>query len=87
MKYAKQIDYILKIENIQNDKTILFNAMGIGEPLLNYDNLTATFHYLNNKYKNSKFALATCGVNLDSILKLAKDLKDINNFKLNIVFL
>lgn len=81
---CKQIENILKIENIQNDKAILFSAMGIGEPLLNYDNLTATFHYLNNKYKNSKFALATCGVNLDSILKLAKDLKDINNFKLTI---
>lgn len=81
---CEQIENVLKNENIQNDKIILFSAMGIGEPLLNYDNLIATFHYLNNKYLNSKFALATCGVDLDSILRLAGDLKDINNFKLTI---
>lgn len=81
---CKQIENVLEKENIQNDKIILFSAMGIGEPLLNYDNLIASFHYLNNKYTNSKFALATCGVSIDSILKLPKDLKDINNFKLTI---
>lgn len=81
---CKQIENVLKTENIQNNKTILFSAMGIGEPLLNYDNLIASFHYLDNKYINCKFALATCGVCTDYILKLAKDLKDIDNFKLTI---
>lgn len=81
---CEQIENVLENENIQNDKITLFSAMGIGEPLLNYDNLIASFHYLNNKYTNSKFALATCGVSPDSILKLPKDLKDINNFKLTI---
>ena len=81
---CEQIENVLRSENIGNDKIILFSAMGIGEPLLNYDNLVATIHYLNNKYPNSKFALATCGVNLKSILRLSDDLKDIKNFKLTI---
>ena len=57
--------------------------MGIGEPLLNYDNLIKSFNYLNNKYPNNKFALATTGINLENILKLATDLKDLK-FKLTI---
>lgn len=79
-----QIENVINNENINNNKPFLFSAMGIGEPLLNYNNLVLAFNYLNNKYKNSKFALATCGINMEYILRLAEDLKDINNFKLTI---
>lgn len=82
----EQIENVINIEKPSEEKPILFSAMGIGEPLLNYDNLIKSFHYLNKKYRNCKFALATTGVNLDNILKLAEDLKDINNFKLTISF-
>ncbi len=81
---CKQIENVIEREQIMNDKPILFSAMGIGEPLLNYENLIKSFHYLNRKYPDSKFALATTGVDLNNILKLAQDLKDISNFKLTI---
>lgn len=81
---CEQIENVIQVEHPSNDKPILFSAMGIGEPLLNYDNLINSFRYLNEKYHNSKFALATTGIDLDNILKLAEDLKEINNFKLTI---
>lgn len=81
---CEQIENVISEEKPNNDKPILFSAMGIGEPLLNYDNLIHAFHYLNEKYPNSKFALATTGINLNNILKLAEDLKDIDKFKLTI---
>lgn len=79
-----QIDNVIMEEKPNKDKPILFSAMGIGDPLLNYDNLVESFHILNKKYPNNKFALATTGVNPENILKLAEDLKDIDKFKLTI---
>lgn len=79
-----QIENIIMKERPNKDKPILFSAMGIGEPLLNYDNLIKSFHILDKKYPNNKFALATTGVDLKNILKLAEDLKDIDKFKLTI---
>lgn len=81
---CEQIENVIQNEHPNNDKPILFSAMGIGEPLLNYNNLIGAFYYLNKKYPNSKFALATTGIDLNNILKLSEDLKDINNFKLTI---
>lgn len=80
---TNQIENVIKKENPGNDKPILFSAMGIGEPLLNYDNLIKAFHYLNDVYPNNKFALATSEINSENILKLAKDLKNLK-FKLTI---
>ncbi len=80
---SMQIENIIKKENPKSNKPILFSAMGIGEPLLNYDNLIKSFNYLNDKYPNNKFALATTGISLENILKLAQDLKNIK-FKLTI---
>ncbi len=79
-----QIENVIDRENPKHDKPILFSAMGIGEPLLNYDNLIESFHYLENKYPGNKFALATTGISLDNILRLAEDLKNIKKFKLTI---
>lgn len=81
---CEQIENVIRNEQPNANKPILFSAMGIGEPLLNYDNLVKAFHYLNKKYPNSKFALATTGINLNNILKLSEDLKDIKRFKLTI---
>ena len=81
---CNQIENVLREERPNKDKPILFSAMGIGEPLLNYDNLVKAFYILDKKYPNNKFALATTGVNIENILNLAKDLKDINKFKLTI---
>lgn len=84
IEICQQIENVIQKEKPRNDKPILFSAMGIGEPLLNYNNLIKSFHHLNKKYPNSKFALATTGVDLNNILKLAEDLKNINDFKLTI---
>lgn len=81
---CEQIENVIENENPSDDKPILFSAMGIGEPLLNYDNLIKAFNYLNSKYNNTKFALATTGIATDKILKLVNDLKNIKNFKLTI---
>lgn len=65
-------------------KPILFSCMGIGEPLLNYNNVISAINSLNKIYPHSKFALATTGVKPDLIEKLGYDLEDIENFKLTI---
>lgn len=66
------------------DKPILFSCMGVGEPLLNYNNVIMAFKHLYKDFPNDKYALATTGIRPDLILKLADDLKDIDNFKLTI---
>ena len=81
---CNQIENVIREERPNKDKPILFSAMGIGEPLLNYDNLIKAFRILDKKYPDNKFALATTGVNLKDILNLAQDLKDISKFKLTI---
>lgn len=81
---CEQIENFIEREQPSNDKPLLFSAMGIGEPLLNYNNLIKSFLYLNEKYPKSKFALATTGVDLNNILKLADDLKKLEKFKLTI---
>ncbi len=79
-----QIENVIRGEKISNDKPILFSAMGIGEPLLNYENLVNVFIQLNNNYPKNKFALATTGISLKNILRLSEDLKEIESFKLTI---
>lgn len=79
-----QIENVILGEKIINDKPILFSAMGIGEPLLNYENLVSVFIKLNNNYPKNKFALATTGISLKNILRLSEDLKEIESFKLTI---
>lgn len=81
---CSQIENVISEEKPSKEKSILFSAMGIGEPLLNYDNLIKAFHILDKKYPNNKFALATTGINLKNILNLIEDLKDIDKFKLTI---
>lgn len=83
LELCNQIENVIASEQITNNKPILFSAMGIGEPLLNYENLILAFYYLNEKYPNSKFALATTGIDLRKIFNLAIDLKELN-FKLTI---
>lgn len=79
-----QVKNVIQEEKIINDKPILFSAMGIGEPLLNYENLISVFIKLNSNYPKNKFALATTGISLKNILKLSDDLKIIKSFKLTI---
>ena len=82
VKQCINVIYDLNIQ--EKDKPILFSCMGVGEPLLNYDNVIKAFLELNRIYPNSKFALATTGINPEYIVKIATDLKEIEDFKLTI---
>ncbi len=66
----KAIGYGRKITNIV--------MMGMGEPLLNYDNIVKTIQILNEKsgiaFSNRRITLSTCGI-VDKIYDLAKDIK------------
>lgn len=68
----------------KKDKYILFSCMGVGEALLNYENVVSAIKELNILYPNSRFALATTGVKPELIKQLGIDLNDIEHFKLTI---
>ncbi|MCT4612179.1 MAG: radical SAM protein [Clostridia bacterium] len=82
-------ELILQCKNVydeieQDGKKVLFSAMGIGEPLLNYENVVNAINYMNNFYKGSKFALSTTGIKPKLILQLEEDLSEVRDFKLMI---
>lgn len=82
---VKQCQNVVSALNLSDkNKSILFSCMGIGEPLLNYDNVINAIKDLNTLYPNSSFALATTGIKSDLIEKIAIDLKDLNCFKLTV---
>lgn len=92
--YYRNLSYLEIIEECSNvvgelnlnkkNKPILFSCMGVGEPLLNYENVIMAIKRLNELYPNSKFALATTGIKTKLISKLAIDLNEIEFFKLTI---
>jgi len=79
-----QVENVYLHEKLDHNKSLLISAMGIGEPLLNCDNLITAFKYLNSAYVNSKFAIATTGVNLNGIMQIGKALKELRSVKLTI---
>ena len=79
---CKNVVKELRLE--EKSKSILFSCMGVGEPLLNYNNVVNAINKLNELYPGSKFALATTGIKPELISKLSIDLKNIKNFKLTI---
>lgn len=82
---VKQCTNVVQDLNLnEKEKPILFSCMGIGEPLLNYDNVIEAILQLNKIYPNNKFALATTGIKPEYIAKITTDLKEIKDFKLTI---
>lgn len=63
--YLSQTDY-------KADKDLLISFMGVGEPLLNLNELTVAMELLKTKYDRIRFALCTMMPNLDSIIDLTK---------------
>lgn len=57
-------------------KPVLFSAMGIGEPLNNYDNYVKSVYTLHKAFPLAKFAVSTNGSNPENIVKLAMDMKE-----------
>lgn len=74
---------VVKILDLK-EKPICFSCMGVGEPLLNYENVVNAIIVLDEIYPNSYFALATTGIKPRKISELASDLNVVENFKLTI---
>jgi len=74
---VEQCETVMMEMNIDRkpSKPILFSAMGVGEPLANYENYLGSLFWLHLKYPGSKFALATCGISIASIMDLGVDCK------------
>ena len=84
-------EIIEQINNIVSDlkldekfNNIWISFMGVGEPLLNYDNVISTIFYLDKIHDNYCFALATTLPNSEYIVRLIKDLNNVNKFKLTL---
>lgn len=76
---------IVELLNLKDkQKPILFSCMGVGEALLNYENVITAIKELNKIYPNNYFAIATTAIKPELIKELAYDLKEIDNFKLTI---
>ena len=86
-----KIEIIEQVQNIIDDLKLMDNFeniwisfMGVGEPLLNYDNVISTINYFDKKYKNCNFAIATTLPQKEFIYYLINDLKNIKRFKLTL---
>jgi 23S rRNA (adenine2503-C2)-methyltransferase len=78
------INIISSLNLLGQYEYICFSFMGVGEPLLNYENVLKAIKYLNNKYENVSFALATTLPNVGMIKILTNDFNEIDKFKLTI---
>lgn len=70
-----------------SSKPVLFSAMGIGDSMDNYENYIKHIHDIQFKYSETitvKFATSTLLSNPDILELLARDIADIENFKLQI---
>lgn len=54
-------------------KKILFSYFGMGEPFLNYKNVTESIKTLTRMFPNSRTTLCTTGIRIDLIKKLADE--------------
>lgn len=61
---------LIKCKKIKNIHTLVY--MGIGEPLLNYENVIESIKEINIKNRNIEISVCTVGV-VDAIYKLAKE--------------
>lgn len=68
-----QVKNVIDSINNLGDKQLLLSYMGIGEPLLNYDNVVESIKELAKQYPNSRATICTLGVNLDLMKKLADE--------------
>lgn len=78
------INVIKELKLSSKNKRILFSCMGVGEPLLNYNNVYEAMLELNKQFPNNSYALATTGIRTELIKKLAVDFNELPRFKLTI---
>lgn len=78
------VNVINELDLLSKNKKILFSCMGVGEPLLNYNNVYEAMIELNKQFPNNSYALATTGIKTELIEKLAVDFNELPQFKLTI---
>lgn len=78
------VNVINELNLLSKNKRILFSCMGVGEPLLNYDNVYEAMIKLNELFPNNSYALATTGIKTELIKKMAVDFNELPQFKLTI---
>lgn len=73
LSYEELVTQCLNIIGLidATSKPILFSAMGEGEPLLNFDNLTSTLIDLKLWFPSSKLSISTSGISIKGIKELA----------------
>jgi len=81
---TQAMNIIHDLNLLQQYKYICFSFMGVGEPLLNYENVFRTIKYLNYNYQNASFALATTFPDVRMVQTLTNDFNEIERFKLTI---
>lgn len=68
-----QIDYVLKDNSIEDinyrGKRFQIMFMSMGEPMLNWDNVSDAIKLLNAKYPNAELLISTIGINSKSTMK------------------
>jgi len=72
---VQQVKNILQLidKNKLNSKRILFSYMGMGEPLLNYNNLVKSIKILNQQFPSSRTTVSTLGIKPRFMRKLAQE--------------
>ena len=78
------VNVINELDLLSKNKKLLFSCMGVGEPLLNYNNVYEAMIELNKQFPNNSYALATTGIKTELIEKLAVDFNELPQFKLTI---
>lgn len=82
---VEECENVIKELNLsKQNKKILFSCMGVGEPLLNYNNVYEAMIELNKQFPNNLYALATTGIRTELIKKMAVDFNELPQFKLTI---
>lgn len=82
---VQQVKNVLDLPdgNKLSRKRILFSYMGMGEPLLNYDNVIESIRILSRDYPNSRATIATIGTETELMRKLSHEQFD-NLLKLHL---
>ena len=82
---TEQVNNILdELHLLEHFKYVWVSFMGVGEPMLNYNNVVSTIKSFDKAYENFSFAIATTLPEKSSIYRLINDLQDIERFKLTL---
>jgi 23S rRNA (adenine2503-C2)-methyltransferase len=77
------VDYLAQIE-YKADKALLISFMGVGEPLLNLNELTASMELLQAKYDRIRFGISTMMPNMNAMEYLTKWTLNHMNFNIKV---